>query len=117
MNDDTTRYTVVLKMLAKIMEGRPDIIEVKFNQQNGSFDVVDDGGYTHVCFLSEFKKGSESEVTVQKDSDNSTAYLKNKWFDSLTSLMNFVNTNKISKEKVTEIIRVNDMNWLLIYWW
>ena len=50
------------------------------------------------------------------DKNNSNMYLQYKWFDSLNDLKNFVNTNKILKENVQDIIMKNNMSWLLLYW-
>lgn len=47
-------YTEALKMLSEVMKGRPDIKEVKFNWDDGNFDVITDN-VDHVCFLSEFE--------------------------------------------------------------
>ena len=48
------RYTEALRKLFEVMEGRPDILEVKFNRENDLFDVVGDTGI-HVCFGNEFR--------------------------------------------------------------
>lgn len=52
--ENEMRYTEALKMLFKIMEGRPDIIEVKFNREEDSFDVISNN-CIHVCFGNEFR--------------------------------------------------------------
>lgn len=51
---DDMRYTVALRKLFEVMEGRTDIDEVKFNRKNDSFDVISSGG-VHVCFGDEFR--------------------------------------------------------------
>ena len=48
------KYTEALKMIFKVMEGRPDIKEIKFDRENDSFDIISDTG-VHVCFGSEFR--------------------------------------------------------------
>jgi len=48
------RYTVALRKLFEVMEGRTDIFEVKFNRNDDSFEVVSDTG-VHICFGSEFR--------------------------------------------------------------
>ena len=48
------RYTEALRKLFEVMEGRPDIKEIKFNRENDSFDVISDTG-VHVCFGDEFR--------------------------------------------------------------
>lgn len=48
------RYTEALRKLFEIMEGRPDIKEIKFDRENDSFDVISDTGI-HVCFGNEFR--------------------------------------------------------------
>ena len=48
------RYTEALRKLFEVMEGRPDIKEIKFNRENDSFDVISDDG-VHVCFGDEFR--------------------------------------------------------------
>lgn len=54
-NDNNMRYTKALRMLFEIMEGRPDIKEVKFNKENDTFEVVDNNGTIHICFGNEFR--------------------------------------------------------------
>ena len=51
---ENMKYTEALKMIFKVMEGRPDIKEIKFNRENDSFDVISDTG-VHVCFGDEFR--------------------------------------------------------------
>ena len=51
---ENMKYTEALKMIFKIMEGRPDIKEIKFNREDDSFDVISDTG-VHVCFGDEFR--------------------------------------------------------------
>ena len=48
--------------------------------------------------------------------NNSSMNLKFKFFDCLNDLVNFVNTNKIPKENVQDIVIKNGMSWLLLYW-
>ena len=52
---ENMKYTEALKKLFEIMEGRPDITEVKFDRENDTFDVISDTGI-HVCFGDEFRK-------------------------------------------------------------
>ena len=52
--DNQMRYTEALRKLFEIMEGRTDILEVKFDRENDSFDVISNDGI-HVCFANEFK--------------------------------------------------------------
>ena len=51
---ENMKYTEALKMIFKVMEGRPDIKEIKFNREDDSFDVISDTG-VHVCFGDEFR--------------------------------------------------------------
>lgn len=51
---ENMKYTEALKMIFKVMEGRPDIKEIKFNREDDSFDVISDTG-VHVCFVDEFR--------------------------------------------------------------
>lgn len=51
---ENMKYTEALKKLFEIMEGRPDIKEVKFFRENNSFDVISDTG-VHICFCDEFR--------------------------------------------------------------
>ena len=51
---DDMKYTVALRKLFEVMEGRIDIDEVKFNRKNDSFDVVT-SSCVHVCFGDEFR--------------------------------------------------------------
>ena len=48
------KYTAALRKLFEVMEGRTDILEVKFNRNDDSFEVVSDTG-VHICFGSEFR--------------------------------------------------------------
>lgn len=48
--------------------------------------------------------------------NNLNTSLQFKWFDSLEDLTKFVNTNKIPKENVQDIVMKNGMSWLLLYW-
>lgn len=48
------RYMEALRKLFEVMEGRPDIKEIKFDRENDSFDVISDTGI-HVCFGNEFR--------------------------------------------------------------
>lgn len=48
------KYTEALRKIFEVMEGRPDIKEVKFDRENDSFDVSSDTG-VHVCFGNEFR--------------------------------------------------------------
>lgn len=48
------RYTEALRKLFEVMEGRPDIKEVKFDKENDSFDIISDTG-VHICFCDEFR--------------------------------------------------------------
>lgn len=52
--DNQMRYTEALRKLFEIMEGRTDILEVKFDRENDSFDVISNDGI-HVCFANEFR--------------------------------------------------------------
>lgn len=54
MENKIMKYSDALKMLCKIMKERPDIKEVKFNRDDGTFDVISDN-VDHLCFVSEFK--------------------------------------------------------------
>ena len=63
---DDMRYTVALRKLFEVMEGRTDIDEVKFNRENDSFDVISSSG-VHVCFGNEFRNS------------HNTGYKKIKW--------------------------------------
>lgn len=47
------KYIEALMKLFEVMQGRPDILEVKFDRENDSFDVITKDG-THVCFCNEF---------------------------------------------------------------
>lgn len=51
---ENLRYTEALRKLFEVMEGRPDIKEVKFDREKDSFDVISDTG-VHVCFGKEFR--------------------------------------------------------------
>lgn len=52
--DTQMRYTEALRKLFEVMQGRPDILEIKFDRENDSFDVISDAGI-HVCFGDEFR--------------------------------------------------------------
>ena len=52
--DNQMRYTEALRKLFEVMEARPDILEVKFNREEDTFDVISND-CTHVCFGSEFR--------------------------------------------------------------
>ena len=52
--DKDMRYTEALRKLFEVMEGRPDIKEIKFNRENDTFDVISDTGI-HVCLGDEFR--------------------------------------------------------------
>lgn len=54
------KYSEALKKLFEIMEGRPDIKEVKFNRENDTFDVIGDN-IIHVCFCDEFRNKQNTE--------------------------------------------------------
>ena len=60
------RYTKALRKLFEVMDGRPDINEVKFNRDNDSFDVISDTGI-HVCFGNEFRKLNKDEIKNMKE--------------------------------------------------
>ena len=47
------KYIEALMKLFEVMQGRPDILEVKFDRENDSFDVITKDGI-HVCFCNEF---------------------------------------------------------------
>lgn len=67
------KYTEALKKLFEVMEGRSDIIEVKFDRENDSFDVISSTG-VHVCFGSEFRNREMEEgwkKIESQDIDNS----------------------------------------------
>ena len=55
------RYTEALRKLFEVMEGRPDIKEIKFDRENDSFNVISDTGI-HVCFGNEFRKSNKDEI-------------------------------------------------------
>lgn len=63
------KYTEALRKLFEVMEGRPDILEVKFDRKNDSFDVTSNTGI-HVCFGNEFRNkkctGDIDENTARK---------------------------------------------------
>ena len=52
--DNKMRYTEALRKLFEVMQGRTDILEVKFNREDDSFDVISNDSI-HVCFGSEFR--------------------------------------------------------------
>lgn len=54
------KYTEALKKVFEVMEGRPDIKQIKFDRENDSFDVISDSG-THVCFSDEFRTITKNE--------------------------------------------------------
>lgn len=47
------KYIEALMKLFEVMQGRQDILEVKFDRENNSFNVITDDGI-HVCFCNEF---------------------------------------------------------------
>lgn len=49
------RYTEALRKIFEVMEGRPDIKEIKFDRENNMFDVIDNNGKIHICFGNEFR--------------------------------------------------------------
>ncbi len=49
------KCTDALKMLYKIMQGRPDIKQVTFNREDGTFEVLHSNGDRHLCFEQEFE--------------------------------------------------------------
>lgn len=53
--DNQMRYTEALRKLFEVMQGRTDILEVKFDRENGKFKVISNNGI-HVCFENEFKR-------------------------------------------------------------
>lgn len=53
--DKQMRYTDALRKLFEVMEGRPDIKEIKFDRENDMFDVISNNGDRHICFGSEFR--------------------------------------------------------------
>ena len=60
------RYTEALRKLFEVMEGRPDIKEIKFDRENDSFNVISDTGI-HVCFGNEFRKSNKDEIKICKN--------------------------------------------------
>ena len=52
--DNQMKYTEALRKLFEVMEGRTDILEVKFDRENDAFDVISKDG-VHVCFGNEFR--------------------------------------------------------------
>lgn len=57
------KYTEALKKLFEVMEGRPEITEVKFNRKDDSFDVIS-GNNIHVCFGDEFRNKMKSNNKI-----------------------------------------------------
>ena len=53
--ENEMRYTDALRKLFEVMEGRSDILEVKFDRENDSFDVISNNGGVHMCFGKEFR--------------------------------------------------------------
>lgn len=53
--EEIMRYTEALRKIFEVMEGRPDISEVKFDRENDMFDVISSNGDIHICFGSEFR--------------------------------------------------------------
>ena len=51
---ENMRYTEALRKLFEVMEGRADILEVKFNRDNDTFEVIENTG-VHICFGDEFR--------------------------------------------------------------
>lgn len=66
---DEMRYTVALRKLFDVMEGRTDIDEVKFNRKDDSFNVITSSG-VHVCFGSEFRHAHNAGYKKIKWSEN-----------------------------------------------
>lgn len=52
--DNQMKYTEALRKLFEVMQGRTDILEVKFDRENDSFDVISKDGI-HMCFGDEFR--------------------------------------------------------------
>ena len=48
------RYSEAVFKLFEVMEGRTDILEVKFDRENDCFDVITESGI-HICFGNEFR--------------------------------------------------------------
>ncbi len=48
------RYTDALRKLFEVMEGRPDIAEVKFHREDDTFEVIGDSG-VHICIGDELR--------------------------------------------------------------
>ena len=85
------RYTEALRKLFEVMEGRPDIKEVKFDRENDSFDVISDTD-VHVCFGNEFRNskiGIQSEKMEDKSMDNRNYDVTNKIFEVLDNVKGF----------------------------
>ena len=59
------KYTEALRKLFEVMEGRPDINEVKFDRENDSFDVVSNTG-VHICFGNEFRNSEIGKLLKRK---------------------------------------------------
>lgn len=55
MSEKVIRYTEALRKIFEVMEGRPDIKEIKFDRKNDMFDVIDNSGEIHICFGNEFR--------------------------------------------------------------
>lgn len=55
MSEKVIRYTEALRKIFEVMEGRPDIKEIKFDRENDMFDVIDNNDEIHICFGSEFR--------------------------------------------------------------
>ena len=52
--DKEMRYTEALRKLFEVMEGRTDILEVKFDRENDTFEIISEGT-RHICFGDEFR--------------------------------------------------------------
>lgn len=53
--DNQMRYTEALRKLFEIMQGRTDILEVKFDRENDLFYVITNNT-VHMCLGNEFRK-------------------------------------------------------------
>lgn len=56
------KYTKALRMVYEIMENREDIKEIKFDRDNGSFDVISPNGDIHICFENEFRNTKVGKI-------------------------------------------------------
>lgn len=89
------RYTEAVGKLFEVMEGRPDIIGVKFDRKNDSFDVISDTGI-HICFGNEFRN---KEYT--KDVDESTA---RQIYDAVTNKLIDIGTDLEVNQEIQNVI-------------